>query len=324
MKRVISLALLSAFIFAGCGQSGTPVSDNAASQSTSSSKEVYIMASKIESNEQAAATSKISARASKILVDVGSKVKQGDPLIVLDTKDTEAQVKQKEAALSTSKANLNNTLAGSRPEQVLQAQAALDSAKEGYDNTKSNYDRTQQLYNQGIATRQQFEAVGTQLSAAEAQYKSAQEQLQMVKQGATKEAVNIVQNQVQQAEADLEAAKVQLVNGTITAPVSGTVTAKNINVGELASPGATLLSIVNDGNLYINAYLPSGMIQEVKEGQQVIVKVSEIPDKKFDGEITLVNSVVNSANKNILVKVSLKDPDSVLRPGMFAEIALKK
>ncbi|HEX9060666.1 MAG TPA: efflux RND transporter periplasmic adaptor subunit, partial [Clostridia bacterium] len=149
-------------------------------------------------------------------------------------------------------------------------------------------------------------------------------QLQMVKQGATKETVNIVQNQVQQAEADLEAAKVQLVNGTITAPVSGTVTAKNINVGELASPGVALLSVVNDGNLYINAYLPSGMIQEVKEGQQVIVKVSEIPDKKFDGEITLVNSVVNSANKNVLVKVSLKDPDSVLKPGMFAEIALKK
>lgn len=323
MKKVISLALLGALLLSGCGQSDKPLPTSTKVQ-PASTKEVYIMAGKVDTKEQAAVNTKISAKVAQILVDVGSVVKKGDPVIILDTNDISAQVKQAEAAVSTAQANLDNVLAGSRPEQVSQAQAALDSAKESYNTVKSNFDRIQELYNQGGASRQQFEAAQTQLSTTEAQYKSAQNQLDMLKNGATKEAVSIMQNLVQQAQAALDVAKTQLNNGTILAPISGTVVAKTINVGELASPSTALLSIMNSGDLYVNAYLPASMVEQVSPGQQAIVKISELPDKKFEGEIDVVNSAINSVSKNILVKVALKSPDPLLKPGMFAEVSLKK
>jgi HlyD family secretion protein len=324
MKRIISLVLLTILLFGGCSQPDKPLATDVSNQSTSPSKEVYIMAGKIDARDQAAVTTKISAKVVQILVDVGSQVKQGEPVIILETNESRAQVNQAEAAVLTAQANLNNTLAGSRPEQIAQAQAALDSAQKNYENSKNNFNRIQDIYSLKGVSRQQFETAQTQLAAAEAQYKSAQEQLEILKQGATRETVMILKKQVQQAQAALEVTKTQLSNGTIVAPLSGTVTAKNINVGELASPGDTLVSIVNNEALYVNAYLPASMSGQVKQGQEVTVKVSELPGKKFDGEISVMNGVINSLSKNILVKVAFKIPDQALKPGMFAEIALKK
>jgi HlyD family secretion protein len=324
MKRVIPPVLLTILLFSGCGQSDKSFATDSSSQTASPSQEVYIMAGKIDAKDQSAVTTKISAKVVQVLVDVGSQVKQGDPVIILDTNELQAQVKQSEAAVLTARANLANTLAGSRPEQIAQAQAALDSAQKNYDNSKNSFSRIQDVYNIGGVSRQQYETAQTQLAAAEAQYKSAQEQLDLLNTGATKESITILEKQLQQARAALEVTKTQLSNGTIVAPLPGIVTAKNINVGELASPGATLVSIVNDEDLYVNAYLPASMVGQVKQGQKVIVKISEIPEKRFDGEIAMMNSVINSLSKNILVKVAFKIPDPELKPGMFAEIALKK
>jgi HlyD family secretion protein len=324
MKRIIPIVLLIILLSSGCGQSDKPLTTDVSSQSASPSQVTYIMAGKIDARDQSAVTTRISARVAQILVDVGSQVKQGDPVIILETNEIQAQVKQSEAAVLTARANLDNTLAGSRPEQIAQAQAALDSAQKSYENSKSNFNRIQYIYNLKGVSRQQFETAQTQLAAAEAQYRYAQEQLALLKQGATKEAVMILQKEMQQAQASLEVTKTRLNDGTIVAPLSGTVTAKIINVGELASPGDTLVSIVNNEALYVNAYLPASMSGQIKQGQQVIIKVSEIPERKFDGEITVMNGVINSLSKNVLVKVAFKIPDPALKPGMFAEIALKK
>ncbi len=324
MKRIIPLVLVTMLLVGGCGDKNKPTATKAVDQSAKSAQEVYIMAGKIDAKTQATISAKITAKVAQLNVDVGSQVRQGDPLIVLDANDIRSQVRQAEAAVATAEANLNNTLAGSRPNQISQAQAAVESARVSQDNSQKNFERMKGLYLQGAISMQQYETAQTQLAAADAQSKSAQDQLDMLKQGATKETITILQKQVQQAQATLDVTRTQLSYGTIAAPISGTITAKNINVGELATPGVTLVSIVNDQSLCVNAYLPAGLIGQVKEGQRVIVKISEIPEKKFAGTVTMVNSVISSASKNVLVKVALLTPDPALKPGMFATIALKK
>ena len=322
MKRIIPLVLLMALLFSGCGHRKEAAVTEAVKPAPA--QEVYVMAGKVDAKTQSTVTTKIAAKVAQINVDVGSQVKQGDPIIILDTNDIRAQVSQAEAGVATAQANLSKTLAGSRENQIAQAQANLEGAAISYNNSKKNFDRIKELYNQQALPLLQYETAQTQLAAAEAQYKSAQEQLIMLKQGETKETVNILKSQVQQARAALEVTRTQLSNGTIVAPISGMVIAKNINVGELASPGATLVTIVNNENLCVDAYLPASLMGKVKPGQAVTVKVSEIPDRKFDGQVAVINSVINSLSKNVLVKVVLLTGKQELKPGMFAEIALKK
>ena len=322
MKRVLLIILAMVVVLTGC--SPTEQKDMQAGTDVQASKPVFVMAGIIDANEKAGITTKISAKISDISVDVGSVVKKGDKLISLDAQDIEAQVAQAQAGVNTAQANLIKMQSGARPEQIAQAQTLLDSTKTAYTNAKNNFDRNQQLANAKIISQAQLETAQTQLSAAEAQYKSAQDQLDMLTKGETKEALNVLQAQVNQAQASLDLAKTQLAYGTIVSPVSGTVSAKNINVGELASPGVILLTVINVDSLYIKASLPVGFMESVKVGQEVVVKVTEIPNKEFSGKISLIDPVIDSRSKSVLVKITVNNPDLVLKPGMLTEIGLKK
>lgn len=327
MKKVMLVCLVIAMMLTGCGSTNSATVDNDQQITKNTEQEVknqYIMAGKIDANDQVNIASKISARVSEVLVDVGSKVNAGDTVIKLDTQDLQAQVDQAQAAVNTANATLTNAMNSTRPEQIAQAQASLDSATESYDIANKNYERTKTLFDQGANTQQQLDVAHQQVVSAEAQKKSAEEQLNMLKNGATETSIDVYKAQVEQAEAALKTAQTALNNGIITSPISGVVNSKNINVGEMASPGANLASISNPDALVVNAYAPLDIVNQLQEGQDVVVKVAEVEDTEFEGKILVINSKLNSQSRNILVKVSLSDPDSQLKPGMFAEVALKE
>ncbi|MVX64746.1 efflux RND transporter periplasmic adaptor subunit [Clostridium chromiireducens] len=327
MKKTMLVCLVMAMILSGCSSTSSTSLDNNSqtTQNTEQQSNVkYIMAGKIDANDQANVASKIAGRVSQVLVDVGSKVNAGDTVIQLDTQDLQAQVDQAQAAVKTAQANLTNAMSTARPEQIAQDQASLDSATGNYEVAKKNYDRTKTLFDSDAATQQQLETSQQQLTAAEAQQKTAQEVLNMHKNGATETSIDIYRAQVDQAEAALKIAQTSLGNATIAAPISGTVNAKSINIGEMASANTTLLSISNANALVVNAYVPADIVGQFKEGQDVTVKVSEVDNTEFQGKISVINSKLNAQSRNILVKVALSDPNSVLKPGMFAEVGIKE
>lgn len=327
MKKTMLVCLVVAMMLSGCSSTNSAsVSDNvqATKNTEVQSRNKYIMAGKVEANDQVNIASKISARVSEVLVDIGSNVNQGDTIIKLDTKDLQAQVDQAQAAVNTAKATLTNAASNTRPEQIAVAQATLDNATKAYEVSKKNYERTKTLVEAEANTKQQLEAAEQQLVAAESQQKSAKEQLDMLKSGPTETSVDVYKAQVEQAEAALNTAQTLLSNGVIISPISGVVNAKSINVGEMASVGTTLVSISNPEALYINAYAPLDIVGQLKDGQDVVAKISEVENTEFQGKISVINSKLNSQSRNILVKVKLSDPNSQLKPGMFAEIGLKE
>lgn len=320
MKKVIPILLAVMVLFSGCGKSNV----QANVQQPAKDSNQYIMGGVIQANETASISSKIAEKVAKINVDIGSKVNKGDVLIMLDTQSLQAQVNQAEAAVKIAQANLNNVASGTRPEQISQASASVDSALESYNLAEKQYARTKSLFDAGAVAQSQLDIVQQQLKAAQAQYQSAKEQLDMLNKGPTKENLSIYKSQVAQAEAALDTVNTSYNNTAITAPISGVVSAKSINVGELASPGVSLITIVNADALYVNAYLPSEYIGTVKVGQKLVVKVSEFPDKMFQGELTSIDAVINPESKDVLVKVTIDDPKGLLKPGMFAQAAIKK
>lgn len=323
MKHSILSCLVAAILLSGCS-SVTSTSIKTTKIIKQSTSAQFLMGGKIATNEEADVTAKVSAKVSEISVDLGSKVSEGDVIIKLDTTDLQGQVDQAEAALNTAKANLANAQNSTRPEQIAQAQAALDNANQSYATLKKNYDRIQALVSEGAETQQDLDNANQQLSSAEAQCKTAQAQLSMLNNGPTKSSIDVYQAQVTQAEAALKTAQTSLDHAIITAPISGVVNARNINVGDVTSTDKVLISITSPNDLYVNAYAPADIISQISQGQNVIIKVSEIPDKEFHGKIAVINSSLSSESRDILVKVTLTDKDPSLKPGMFAEIGLDK
>lgn len=286
MKRSIVLLLLCALFLSGCSTKEAQSPTNQAIASQESIRPAYIMAGKVEAVEKVDISTKISGRITELKVDVGSIVNKGDILLILDAKDKDALVNQAVANLSSAEANINST-------------------STVYENAKLNHERTSRLFKAGAVSKQALEMAEAQKQTAEAQKQTAE-------------------NQVVAAQSQLDLANANLADATIVAPVSGVVSAKNINAGELAVTGMTLLSLVNSDSLYINAYLPARLSGEVRPGQKVTINLSEIPGKLFDGEITEVGTVVDAKSKSILVKVGLSETDPALKVGMLAEVAVKK
>ncbi len=305
---VLLPALLAVFLLSGCN-TGKPRAESTVQPVGGTRQDVvYFMAGKIETDEKVDITSKITAKVAGINIDAGSIVKKGDLLVKLDSKDLEAQSAQAKAAVSTAQANLDKIAHGARSEQILQAQAA-------YDNAKGGYDRIKVLFDQGGASKQQLES-------AELSLTNAKEQLNILGKGSPDD-LKVAESQLKQAQAALDASNVQLGNSTILSPLSGIVSTKNINAGELAVAGVPLLTVVNAESLLVNAYLPSALLDKIEPGREVVIKVSEIPGTAYAGEIAAIDSVVDSKSKNVLVRIRFKNQDTQLKPGMFAEVGLK-
>jgi len=185
-----------------------------------------------------------------------------------------------------------------------------------------------------LAINAQVDAAQAQYEAAAAAVRAAQAKVDALQTGATKEQIAVAEAQVNQAQAALEALQVQMGKLTLKSPIAGLVTGRAIHVGEVAAPGATLLTIANLDSVKLTVYIPEDRIGLVKVGQQVEVSVDSFPGEVFVGEVTFIASRAEFTPRNVqtkeervstvfAVKVQIPNPEHKLKPGMPADAVIK-
>jgi len=185
-----------------------------------------------------------------------------------------------------------------------------------------------------LAINAQVDAAQAQYEAAAAAVRAAQAKVDALQTGATKEQIAVAEAQVNQAQAALEALQVQLGKLTLRSPIAGLVTSRAIHVGEVAAPGATLLTIANLDSVKLTVYIPEDRIGLVKVGQRVEVQVDSFPGEVFVGEVTFIASHAEFTPKNVqtkegrvstvfAVKVQIPNPEHKLKPGMPADAVIE-
>ena len=242
---------------------------------------------KLEAAESANIVSKVTGKTAMIYVDIGSEVKAGDELLTLEANDLAANVAQARANVET-------------------ARSSLETARIDYDVQRQNFERYKVLVQQGALAQADFE------NKYALPFAKAKET-----------AMNGAAAQVRQAEASLQLALANYQNSIIVSPISGIIVAKNVNVGEMASPQVTLLSVVNMDKVFLMASIEEEKINQITIGTQVPVKIGAVANRLVTGTVTNIALASGSTSKTYLVKVLIDNPDHTLKPGMFAEIAWK-
>jgi len=131
-----------------------------------------------------------------------------------------------------------------------------------------------------------------------------------------------LQAQVEQAQAQVELAETNVQNGIITAPISGIVTSKQIDPGEMCQAGATLLTISNTNNVDVVINVPEDVINNLKVGQDALVSVDAINNgNNLNGKISEI-SPSSQLNGIFQVKISLDNKNNLLKSGMFAKVSI--
>jgi membrane fusion protein YbhG len=218
-------------------------------------------------------------------------------------------------------------------QQVLAAQAALNAAEAQRQGAQATLTQLKSIRARPVALDAAVHKAEGQLAQAEAALQVAQTILAQVQAPAQPEAVAVAQARVRQADAAAALVGATLDKLQLLSPVSGAVTAQTIHAGEVAQPGAPLLTVVDLDHVRLVIFVPAGRIGQVKLGQRAQVTTDSYPGRTFSGTVTHINDEAEFTPKNVQtqeervkmvfrVEIALDNPDGALKPGMPADAVL--
>ncbi len=243
---------------------------------------------KVAASKEVAIVPKVGGKVTEVRVTVGQKVRKGDLLLAIDDSDIRAQIKMNEAALEVSQAG--------------QQQAVI-----AYQEALANLERMKALFAEGAISKSQLETAENNFARAAASYDP--------NAGGTQSDA-----QIKQAQAQLDAARINLQNTRITSPIDGIIAAKNIEPGEMAGPGAPVVTVADMDQMVVEGNLAESEVNFAKVGAQVKVYVTAASKEPFRGYIENVSPIADPVTKAYSIKVRIENGSQLLKGGMAAEV----
>jgi len=272
---------------------------------------------------------KVIGKVNWIGVDKGDRVKEGQVLVRLEDDEYQAQLLQAKGQLANLQAKLDEALHGSRPEEVQQALANLDSAKADLDDAKVSLDRAKELIREGLTPKQSVDDAQARYDGFVHKVNSLQQAYDLVKLGPRHEQIDSLRGQVDQAKGALNYAETNLANTIIRAPVTGTILERAVEKGEFVTTsfvgdrGAKgyVVSIADLNDLEVELDISQNDFAKLHAAQHGVVTTDAFPDRKYDGFIKEISPEANRQKATVQIKVKVTKPDAYLRPEMNASVA---
>jgi len=266
--------------------------------------------------------SKVSGYLERIDVHLGDPVRKGQVVAQIDQNEFLHKVKEIEAKLVQARANLSEIEAGSRPEELRQAEEAVKQTQSRFDNAKFHRERIEALYKRQVISKKESDTAEMEYSVAEAQLAASQQSFKLLKDGARQEVREASQAKMKEMEAILAQEKIRLQNTQIIAPFSGEIIRRYVDAGALVSPSTALVNLVHTETLKVLANVLERDVPLLKLGMSVKIKSESYPDKVFEGKVTRMNSALDLSTRTLQAEIYIPNPDRLLKPGMFARLEL--
>ncbi|HWP57003.1 MAG TPA: efflux RND transporter periplasmic adaptor subunit [Candidatus Acidoferrales bacterium] len=277
-----------------------------------------------------------SERIAAVLVQEGDRVQRGQLLARLDTSRLEPQVAQAEAEVAAQRQVVRRLRAGSRPEEIAQARANVESAKADVAYARQQYERFKSAFelSAGRAVRQQdLDNARTNLQVAEAKLAVNEKALELAVAGPRKEEIEENEARLRAQEAQLALLRQRLRDAELLAPVDAVVRTRVMEPGEMASPQKPAFSLAITDPKWVRAYVSELDLGKIRPGMAASVAVDSFPGRRFEGWVGFISPVAEFTPKTVQteelrtslvyeVRVFVKDPEDRLRLGMPASVYL--
>jgi HlyD family secretion protein len=270
---------------------------------------------------QANVIPKITAPVQKFYVHRGDHVKQGQLLAVLENRDLVAAAAESKGAVDQAESNLRATQGATVPEAVVKAQTDLEAAREARDAAKKVLDSREQLFKQGALAGRQVDESQVAYAQAVGQYKAADEHLKTLQSVAKDEQIKGASAQVETAKAHFQSQEAQVDYSRVVSPIAGIISDRPLNEGEVAAPGAPLLTVMDVSSVVARINVPQAEAGAVKIGQQAILTQTDKSDE-VEGKVMVVSPATDPNTTTVQVWVRVPNPGEALKPGTSVHAAI--
>lgn len=290
----------------------------------------------------------------RVDAELGQTVARGQTIAVVFS-DEFAETQSRLIALNTQIANARQNLA--RRERLVAlnqpgrtefdaATKQLAAAEAQLDETRKRYQRTQRLVEIGAASRQDLEEDTTKLRTAEAETVEARRRLERSNalldiRPETRGELEEAQNALRQAESERSAVRQKLIlygmspqkidalrspaqissELAVAAPVSGTVTARAANAGEVIEANKELLRVTDLSSVWVVAQAFEPTLARLRTGTGASVTSDAFPERLFRGQVTYIDPRLDEQTRTAQVRVELDNPGQALKIGMYVRVA---
>ncbi len=259
-----------------------------------------------------------------------ARLRQVSTTIDLQEQTVEGQIEQRQAELRNAEAMLEELLAGSRTQEIEQAQAALERARTEYQTAERDWMRAETLFRDEDISAAAHDQARFRFESAKAALRQAEEGLSLVKEGPRAERIEAARAQVRRAKAGLRLAEAgrlevkrtrqerearvaelaqvdaelgviqaQLDDSVAVSPVDGVVLVKSAERGEVIAAGSTILTVGDIEHPWLRGYVSETDLGRIKLGMPVKVMTDSFPGKVYKGKISFISSEAEFTPKQI-------------------------
>jgi multidrug efflux system membrane fusion protein len=258
---------------------------------------IYEATGTVRARTSAVISSKMMGYVREVKVQTGDRVRQGQLLLTLDTRDLDVSSRRAEAS--------REEVRGA----VAEADSAMASAKANLDLAQLTFGRMQDLFQKTSISNQEFDEVSAKLKAAQAAFEMARARRAQVS------------SKLAQVDQEVRSTEVTRSYADVLAPFAGIVVSRSVEPGSLALPGAALFTIEREGAYRLEASVEESRLAAIRVGQPVSVSLDSV-DLTFDARVSEIVPAVDAASRAYTVKIDLPAVRA-LRSGVFGRVAFQ-
>jgi HlyD family secretion protein len=270
------------------------------------------------------------------------------------------EIREAEARLARAEAHLADLLAGARREEIEQARAGLRHATARREWAERELYRARELFARDLVAaqevdraRQAYQTAAAdeaaarerlalleagprphEVEAARAEVRAARARLGLLEAGPRPAEVEAARARVNEARAAWQAARTRLDEARLLSPIDGVVLRKNVEAGETVNPGVPIVTLMDPTDVWLRAYVPETEVGRLRIGQRAAISVDAYPGRTFPGEVTEIASEAEYTPRNVQtrrervnlvfrIKIAVRNPEGVLKPGLPADAEIR-
>jgi len=307
---VAAAFLLAVLTMAGCGPKKPVEADQPVAVRLSAPNHVHqpvtVAASgAVEANVTAQGAFQIAGRVARVLVDEGQPVAKGQVLAELDATDYRNGYDAAKGQADAARAVNSKALEGPRAQE-------LEQARIDYERWLDEYTRMKYLYDHKSLAANDFKKI-------EAAYQAAQQKYDMAKQGTRVQDKEAATGQFHAAAAQMHEAQKHLADCQLRAPIAGFVGVRHLDVGNTVAAGMPVIGVLDLNPVKVRVAIPESEIGKVQQGARATVSIPSLDGREFEGKVEAVGVAADPASRTYTVKITVPNPQHVLRAGMVAE-----
>jgi HlyD family secretion protein len=325
-------ALVAALITAGC-EAETP--DNSLRVSG------FVEATEVQ------IASEVGGRVVDLRIAEGDRVNAGDFVARLDVRDTELQIQRLQAERAGADAQLRLLRAGSRTQDIRQAEAQVRAAEGDVATVEAeltsaqlDLDRFEALLQANAGSRKQRDDAQARVDVARERQRAAAERADAAREGVSRfragarpEEIDAARARVESVDAQIAALRKSVADATVTAPLAGVITQKLIDSGELIARGTPIAVVTDLDNAWANLFVPEPVVPRIALGQAATV-LTDAGGAGIPGKVTFISPRAEFTPRNVQtaeersklvyrIKVTVDNRAGVLKQGMPVDAELQ-